>query len=91
LSFSGSAFSEDCRLASLGHISSSLQPVPEFWAEMSGRMADADVHSSGLIPEFTAIRIVKSMGPPLSQDAVRLAMSHALAVAAPSSRGKASM
>jgi hypothetical protein len=90
-SFSGSAFSEDCRLASLGHISSSLQPVPEFWAEMLGRMEDADVHCSRFIPKFTAVRIVKSMCPPLSEDAVRLAMSDALAVAAPSSKGKASM
>jgi len=65
----------------------SLQPDPELWSNVLGHLEDADVHSKGIVSEFTATRMLKSMGLPLSEDAWRHAVEQTLVAVSPS-KGK---
>jgi len=72
--------------ASLAVLQAVELPEPD-WAALLGHLEDADVHSTGLVTEYTATRILKRLELPLSEDAWRHAISLSSVSASPS-KGK---
>jgi Ca2+-binding EF-hand superfamily protein len=70
--------------ASLAALQAFELPEPQLWAALLGHLEDADVHSTGVVTEYTASRILKRMELPLSEDAWRHAMSLASVATSPS-------
>jgi Ca2+-binding EF-hand superfamily protein len=54
---------------------SNLQPDPQYWNTVTGYLEDADVHSTGIVSEFTATRIIQGLRLPVSEDTWRHAMA----------------
>ena len=70
--------------ASLAALQAFELPEPQLWATLLGLLEDADVHSTGVVTEYTASRILKKLELPLSEDAWRHAMSLASVATSPS-------
>ena len=71
-------------VASLAALQALELPEPQLWAALLGHLEDADVHSTGVVTEYTARRILKKLELPLSEDAWRHAMSLASVATSPS-------